>query len=55
MALEKCKQFNMTLPHLESAKSTREFVAYIMDQYTLPMYAIFVGLVKKVKIISVRN
>ena len=51
MAADKCKEFGMTLPHLENEKTTREFVSYILNEYALLIYALFVGLVRKVRIL----
>ena len=51
MATSKCQEFGMTLPHLENERKTKEFVAYILNEYALPPYAMFVGLVTKVRIL----
>ena len=49
MAAELCKQLGMTLPHLQNQKSTMEFASYILAKNILPIYALFVGLVKKAR------
>ena len=49
MATAKCHEYEMTLPHLENEQRTREFVSYILKGYALPVYAMFIGLVKKVR------
>ena len=39
----------MTLPHLENVRRTREFVSYMLNEYALPTYVMFLGLVTKVR------
>ena len=48
MAAAQCKEYGMILPHFQNEKSTREFVSFILNEYMLPTYALFIGLVKKV-------
>ena len=49
MAAEKCNELGMTLPHLKDEETTREFVMHILEKYILPIYALFIGLMKKVR------
>lgn len=48
MAAAKCKEYNMTLPHFESERSTKKFVSYILNEFTLPTYSLFIALIYKV-------
>ena len=48
MAAEKCQEYGITLPHLQNKRKTREFILFILNEYALPIYALFVGLVTKV-------
>ncbi len=49
MAVTKCKEYGMTLPHFKSEKFMRQFVSYILNKFTLPIYALFVGMLYKVR------
>ena len=49
IAAEKCEEYGMTLPHLQNERKTREFITYTLNDYELPTYALFVGLVNKVR------
>ena len=48
MAAVKCKELGMTLPHLKDEETTRQFVIHVLEKYVLPIYALFIGLIKKV-------
>ena len=48
MAAAKCREYHMTLPHLQNEDSTQELMLRIQNDYMTPIYAIFVGLVTKV-------
>ena len=48
MAAYKCKRQGMLLPHMKNEKSTLELVLFLLDNYVLPTYALFVGLLMKV-------
>ncbi len=48
MAAYKCKRQGMLLPHMKDEKSTLELALFLLDNYVLPTYALFVGLLKKV-------
>ena len=49
MAAEKCKEHGMTLPHLKDEETTQEFVIHVLEKYILPIYVLFIGLMKKVR------
>ncbi len=48
MAAYKCKRQGMLLPHMKDEKSTLELALFLLDNYVLQTYALFVGLLKKV-------
>ncbi len=47
-AARRCQTSGMTLPHFETETSMKEFVSNVLNQHTLPVYAVFVGLFYKV-------
>ena len=50
MAIAKCQGFGMTLLQLENERRTIDLINYLMNEYVLPVHAIFVALVTKVRI-----
>ena len=50
MAAAKCNEIGMTLPHLKDAETTRQFVIHVLEKYILPIYVLFIGLMKKVRV-----
>ena len=48
MAIEKCNEYGMSLPHFSESETIKEFIMYILHKYSLPTYLLFIGLTKKV-------
>lgn len=48
MAAKKCQQLGMVLLQLQDDFSTKETIAFITVEYTKPIFAVFVGLIRKV-------
>ncbi len=49
LAIQQCNKHGMTLPQLKDEKTTMELVFYLLDNNILPTYALYVGLMKKVR------
>ncbi len=49
LAIQQCNKYGMTLPQLKDEKTTMELVFYLLDNNILPTYALYVGLMKKVR------
>lgn len=48
MAAKMCHQQGTSLPHFQDDKSTRSFVSSTMDEFPIPVYTLFVGLLARV-------
>lgn len=49
MAAATCKENKMTLPHFSTERIMKQFVSYILNEFSLPTYLVFIGLSFQVK------